>query len=341
MHLESKAWATLSNYESQDLIRRRYESINGRQANAAQAREIRSAFSQARNYFEAARTSARNVKPLLLYYGVIGLSRALVMMRSDLREAHLDQSHGLSARGWQSIFSSATPDIAKIIIRINNKGTLREFVNATGNKSHLKIDSSGFQLAYPHGLLPPSIEISFDDIISRFPEIANQYSRWQPAPNVARCDISRQGDLTIYRFYKNQFGNEIARFRAEAFIEGSPVAYIREDDGSIYYGGSTNFKSMPPLSDQYNSSFDIIGSLAVIKPYICGCEISKPATTFIMSYALGMLARYFPSRWHSMLSGETGDAGLPTLLAAINFIEVYFPEMILSFLEDSLPTAER
>lgn len=70
-----------------------------------------------------------------------------------------------------------------------------------------------------------------------------------------------------------------------------------------------------------------------LRPFPGNLDLSKPAATFILSYVIGMLARYFPSRWETISRGGPGDVAMPTLLAAISFIELRFPEMIADLLE--------
>jgi hypothetical protein len=95
----AKPWEIIANYESHELMRVRYHAKHGRDANAAHAREIASPFIQARHYYDAAAAADRTVKPLLLYYGVVSLSRALVLfLLRGLREAALAPGHGLSVR---------------------------------------------------------------------------------------------------------------------------------------------------------------------------------------------------------------------------------------------------
>jgi hypothetical protein len=57
------------------------------------------------------------------------------------------------------------------------------------------------------------------------------------------------------------------------------------------------------------------------------------------SYILGMLARYFPTHWMSLLSGEKGDALWPAINAAQRYIDSAFPEMVVEFIHDTLDQA--
>lgn len=341
MTLASHAWATLANYESQDLVRTKYKEVNGGVANAAHSREIRCSVVQARGYFEAAANSDRNVKPLLIYYGVVGLSRALVMFLNQKREASLQASHGLTAKEWNQVFSPDAPDISMASMVINKSGTLAELASATNHSSHLKNNSSAYNLSYPHGPLPVGKEFNLENLLSRLAEVGQPFTRWKASTNVIRCNMQATSNGVEFRVPKSQSFISLSRFEIDSFFNGTTFAFIREDATACVYGGKRAFSQMPSLSDNYTSVFGQIGELVIVKKFADGTELSKPVQMFMISYALGMLVRYFPSRWMSLLGGTAGDACLPTVLQSLDFIERYYPEVILSFFEDKLDTAER
>jgi hypothetical protein len=49
---------------------------------------------------------------------------------------------------------------------------------------------------------------------------------------------------------------------------------------------------------------------------------------YAVSYAMGMLGRYYQSRWVSLLSGGTGDFAYPLLAGATRVVEEVFPHLI-------------
>lgn len=61
--------------------------------------------------------------------------------------------------------------------------------------------------------------------------------------------------------------------------------------------------------------------------------MSKLAMAFAASYALGMLVRYYPSHWVSILQNVKHDGVLPTLLAVLEHIDHDVPRMVAEFLE--------
>ena len=77
--MEGKFWEILANYESSRLVRKKFKEVHGRELNAEKSREICTSFVQARGYMQATLVADRSVRPLLAYYGVLSLSRALIL----------------------------------------------------------------------------------------------------------------------------------------------------------------------------------------------------------------------------------------------------------------------
>ena len=54
-------------------------------------------------------------------------------------------------------------------------------------------------------------------------------------------------------------------------------------------------------------------------------KLSEFFKLYLTSYILGMLARYYPSKWMELLRNSPGDFARPLLLKAIEAIEADFP----------------
>ncbi|GBF27373.1 hypothetical protein MnTg02_02425 [bacterium MnTg02] len=141
------AWELLSNYESHELVRNRYITKHNWQPNRSQSRQIAASFIQAREYFRSADNADLVVKPLLLYYGVVSLSRGLTLfLTPQLWEPSLARSHGLSRFNWHDELSKENPDYLNLAVRVNARGTFNELVHATGNRNLMRSGSSKINL---------------------------------------------------------------------------------------------------------------------------------------------------------------------------------------------------
>lgn len=72
---EEDPWHGLAMFESQSLVSDFYRNLHQSRI-GSKAVEITSHVAQGRQYFEAAAQSGEFAKPLLLYYGVLSLTRA-------------------------------------------------------------------------------------------------------------------------------------------------------------------------------------------------------------------------------------------------------------------------
>jgi hypothetical protein len=85
-----------------------------------------------------------------------------------------------------------------------------------------------------------------------------------------------------------------------------------------------------------NKMFCSIPILNIVKPMESGTRYSQMAVTYLTSYILGTLTRYFPTHWVSLMNGEKGDALWPSVNAAQRYIDSALPEMVVSFIHDTL-----
>ena len=65
-----------------------------------------------------------------------------------------------------------------------------------------------------------------------------------------------------------------------------------------------------------------------------GNRYSQLAITYIISFVLGMLARYYPTHWVSLVQGNKGDAWWPVLNRAQHIAQETFPELVAEMLDD-------
>lgn len=314
----------LSNYESPELVKRQFRSDHNLDLNTTTAREIVSSFRQARGYLEASSIADRNVRHLLIYYAVLGYSRGLTMfLKPGTREAALSQSHGLSVDGWGENLSSDTGDVANLKITLNANGTLAQLIDATNHESYLRNNSSSPNFIITVDRPEAGKAFTLGDILARFPEIHETFIRWRNQ----RCAVSiwpqkaaPDGGQEVR--VDHPYGKE----DWDAVFGELPVTA----SGSVLTGviPSDLELSLSDASGHWN-----VGTLVAMTRFPEGMRLSKIATAFVISYALGMLVRYYPSHWMGMLHGHRHDAALPTLLAAMSQVVDDYPRFVVEFLE--------
>jgi hypothetical protein len=131
----SDPWEQLSLYESQDLVQRKFGERHKLTLSAENAREIVSAVAQAREFFQSAARAAELVRPLLVYYGVLGLSRAAILfLKPGHRESAFKKGHGLRVQQWEEQLATALiRNLPNVRLRFEG-GTASELAEVTENK---------------------------------------------------------------------------------------------------------------------------------------------------------------------------------------------------------------
>jgi hypothetical protein len=179
--MKSNRWQELSIYQSHDLLTDRYKKKHGRTLNATRARQIASHFIQAEEYFKDAARSDDTVKPLVLYYGVLSLSRGTIIFLDPRKNKEsLVQKHGLSMKDWsprllagdlvRSLWSSLNISVSTTV------GTFTELLKATSNTNFYR-QLRGVEQQLFRFPTTGSVELSLGDILSRIPHLDRIYSQ--------------------------------------------------------------------------------------------------------------------------------------------------------------------
>lgn len=337
---ERQVWEALSVFESHDYVGKWYKGRHGRILNATRTREIISCFTQGREYFASAKVAASSVRPLLLYYGALSLGRGLILLLDRTKsEASLKPSHGLEAVDWQNTLAGGIEKVLELGIRATS-GTFSELAAATGNLQFtacwsapaLNLGHYHVRFAIPKFCTDESV-ITLDDLVSRDHRFLALYE----------STTGRKGRVHLSEIVADSTGIEISIFR---FGEASERDWVESrfgwPDGTVVEQrqsarrlpipnfavrlAGTDLNFLKPLlpATQYTKG----DGMFVLQDFANGDRMSELLRTFLLSYFLGMLVRYFPSRWIALLRNEKGDAAQPMLMAAVNAIEHDLPRLV-------------
>ena len=336
--MNKQDWHAISRFESYDLVKAWYKETHGREPNNAKISQVNAFFSQGREYFRNAVFADLSVKPLLLYYGVLSLSRGAILLNDQSKkEESLSPQHGLQVVDWQESLKEGIKGVLELQVKSTN-GTFRELVEASHNRhiEHCFFAPKNTKVVVDHDL--GSIRFATDDslftlgdVLSRLMQTTFDYqgitgrkSQWFPVVVTAHSAETHfallsphvVGDLrklvddksvilrptarswpnlpidTIAQ-YSLVFLHEAAKMHQRKF----PVFHYRED--SPIMTGILDFPNQDKLSE-------------FLKLYLT-------------SFFLGMLARYYPSKWMGLLRNSPGDFARPLLLRAIEAVEADFP----------------
>jgi hypothetical protein len=317
-----------------------HKQIHNRDLNARRAKEITSSAKQAREFFRNSDQSNDSVRPLLSFYGVASLSRSLsLLLKKGSGEEALNPGHGLETSDWREVLSGEISEGIGALggLRIKTcSGLFEDFVRETDNRMCIHINSSTVDWRLPYSLSPSGDKMTLEDLLSRIPDLQGEYSR--------------SGRVTAYAQVHEMFYSPPASFKAK--VAAKPFEAFKDsytDDFTITLAGEfydvvreadLTKRCAPQFMHTYvNKMFGAIPTLHIVKPMASGARYSQLAVTYMTSFILGMLARYFPTQWVSLLSGEKGDALWPAINAAQRYIDSAFPEMVVEFIHDTLDQA--
>lgn len=320
-----------------------FHSRHNRQLNARAAQSISTCFIQGREYFDAGASAATCVRPLLLYYGVLSMCRGLIMLRNPTKkEESLRQSHGLETIDWGGTLSGSLDKILDVRIRATN-GTFGELVDAVGNVQWTTWWSSpgmregSYYATFPRPTFADgSYELTLDDLISRDHRLLGLYPQTIRRPAKVHMGeiIATEGrgvDVTIYGLSGSEEDIRM-RFGQPATRVICPTSEGRRlpIPGAHFLVGAADLnaaKEELPLAQFVGND-----GMFIVEAFPNGDRLSELLRSFLLSYMLGMIVRYHPSRWVALMRNEKGDAAQPCLKAAARTLAFDFPRQVVEAL---------
>ena len=322
-------WQFLSRFESHDFVTRWYKKAHGREPNTAKVSQVNACFAQGREYFSNAASSAMSVKPLLLYYGALSLSRGVILANNpNKKEESLKPSHGLELVDWQYTLSGGIKNVLELQVR-STAGTFSELVEVCWNLKTMhkfqgptnEMGSDGHDLGEIKFVADRSL-LTLDDLISRLLPTSGMYEEitGRSRKMFSGCRIASHPPGTHFAFPligipselkkladgKNVVvgsSNLVAPGLRQSDSAGDSLIFVHED-----FANYTNAKKLFPVS-HYSSG----ESMSVILNFPNGDKMTEFFKLNLVSYCLGMLSRYFPSVWIALLRNEKGDFAQPLL----------------------------
>jgi hypothetical protein len=328
--MDNNSWNDLLAFESFDLVKRSVKRLTGREPNSEKTREITSNFVQGREYFTSANEAGITVRPLLLYYGVVALSRGLILALDPSKAEHrLKPSHGLEVKNWPEILKNKDFENLEIAV---GEGTFSELLKVTENKNYLSHNTSGIN--YDALMTPPDqgYRFSFKGLIQYFPDLDKEYKVW----------LEKDLDYAVLESLKHSGENNeklevsVNKCCNDELIELLfPTKYCPDRIISRQAHKTTIIftcnKWMPNLTQCWKFPLDI-GDVCVVPVMRDDKGLNLLGGMYAIAYVLGMMARYYPTTWISLMRSEKGDKIYPFVHRILDYIYDKFPKQVLTFL---------
>lgn len=336
--MNNEIWQQLLSLENRDITQKWFNQIHGRELNLRRSTEINAASKQAREYFRNASNASNTVRPLLTFYGVASLSRALLLLlRCNGGEETLKAGHGLMTVDWANTLSG---DLTKGISSLGDlkvatcSGLFSDFLNETENRISIHIDSSNVDWKLKYEIPELNKQITLFELFERIPDLEKDYL------NIEK-DIKYAAVSEMTYSSENGFNARVNGQQFEGFKNiYEKLGYEIIKNNKLYTikcNAEIFSKNLPLFLHKYiHKTFGSIPDLYIVEPFQNTENYSQLSVTYIIAYFLGMLVRYYPTHWTSLVQGEKGDCFWPLLNRAQHFVETSFPELVIELIADIL-----
>ncbi len=332
-------WQRLLGLESHDTVKIRFKRIHARKLSARRAGEINATARQAREYFRNANAADYSVRPLLTFYGIACLGRALtLLMKPNGGEEGLTSGHGLESLGWRNLMGGSIDaglqNLYNLKIR-RRTGLFSDFLIHTRNTTLLHQRSSAVNGHCPYGKPDLEAEILLGDLFSRTPDLSPDYASVGVPQYVSVSEFSFNAKKGLEMKLTGDRASDIAR----AYQDVGYAVSVDDTRVLITCESSTVLKEPPMFVHAYmqNTMRPIpIPDLHLAVPFDGGVRFSQLCIIYMMSYILGMLVRYFPTHWIALINGGKGDLLWPTINRAQQYVENTFPELVAEYVTFSM-----
>lgn len=322
-------WDYVSYFESFDYVNRIYQTIHGVRPKLNTVRAINASFAQGRMYFDNAKIAAMGVKPLLLYYGAMSLCAGLILCRDkDKTEINRKHSHGLTMYKWKEDLRQGIARVLQLRIRATS-GTFRDLTDHIWNKQ-ISLVLSGRPtrqevFPYTHNLGPVQFPtdgstLTLAELISRsryagigYSEITGDTSRLHRAS--IQLDFPKNRRIKLY-FPLSAKGIPQG-LKGLASLDGVEMEGPDTRENILTFPRKTGIDPDPIPVFHYEGGH----YMSVAEDFPNGDRPTEFLKLYMIAYTLGMLARYFPSLWMSLIRNDEDGIAQPLLIRATKAIE--------------------
>jgi hypothetical protein len=365
--LVSHDWSKIRFLESTENLKAVVHQSTGREPPTAIALDIAACLQQGRLFFEIAADAPLQIKPLQIYYGIVGFAKAIILARRVRSISTLAQSHGLRD------ISQQNTNIEGMTLQFHGSGLFSQFNDTVAQLGRLSYYDETSNLQF----IPKPFDAStglvgtrctLKDVLSRVPGLQRLYEKtfnetpaschiqlfhqWggsvqlridDPSPFTNRDDLKALVEkwrlqfpfLREWCFYEagRAWGNSILLFRnttKPSLGELSPAVLVEANNGF----GSPNsagrdFVPFETIVPSLAGGITIDHTVA-IRP-LNDVSLSEYALQFCGAFLLSSLVRYRPQIWQHALS-HSALGGRSTDDRSLSLIEKF-----LDIVSDEFP----
>lgn len=358
--------------ESIEYLKRVLKASVGNVPSSELARQISTCIQQGRMFYEAAAEAPLEIKPLLIFYGIVGFSKGIILGRNFKKIEALPQSHGLSD------VSPSNARLEDLELKVATKGTFQVFNDVItefdGVQIYIKTMPSYISTPSSKAKKLNGMKISLKSILSRMPGLEEEYSdTFRNMPSVWPCIIhAHNGYVTIriddtriftdkkslfelvekwrrkYPFLNDWCLVHGSRAWGKSVIEFANInrAHVKEDDESFLVEIENGFdaerevmlneKKFPRVELRKLLSHPFSGGLGASHPHLIErlekVQISELSLQYMGMFLLSSLVRYRPQTWINSITRLSTKAVGPDD-NALALLELFLERVMTTFPE--------
>lgn len=335
-------WQYLKRYQNAEFVKSRlhqeYPSLSKRLINT-KSKHISDAMKQGEEYFNSATKTNLAIKPLIIYYGMLNLVKALILFGNNrytlnthvLEKSGIEQ-HGLSIKGKRA-------NRQDNILRNNESNLLEEFCYITKGQSifkllhscwstkdlqsNMRFDLRNLALSHPN---------SWKAVCNSSGDIPHYFlSTGGFRTTSKREHVLSLSSITQFSIYKKPEKVDPWDY-FEKLLPRLKKLYSRDQNNAFSYISN----GMPiTIDDMYAVHKSITGETYLMSDFNVGIDsipLHPIEVEYISMFILGSLTRYLPHKWLKNVRYE-GGVEMSVVEGLIDSTILSFPKMILEELE--------
>lgn len=295
------------------------------------ARQIASIVEQAEQYFNSARSSAWEIRPLLTYYGMVGLAKCLILagdngytLESTNPSSAEQEVHGL---GWTA------HSAADRIIRDGN-GLLDEFCYVKTSATRPGLYTL-FRRCYAENDLPNGSRFTVKQLLSLIPDLQREfYMHLQAQPRTWHCDSRFGRDVVSDGYHLIRFEQYDALLLGAPGVPATPLQHFPELANLYVPQGEYQFTSVQECrsADDHIYAARAASGLDFAYMRLGGHVLTDADVDYMLMFTLSNLVRYRQDKW-SQLVNRTNNDDIFLVDSAVELATLKFPRFVLNELE--------
>jgi YaaC-like Protein len=293
--------------------------------------QIASAVTQAEEYFNSARNASWEIKPLLAYYGMVGLAKCLIVagdnpytLESTNPRSSEQASHGLS---WRPRTPHDSTDR-------DGPGLLSEFCYVSSRPTVPGLYTL-MRRCYALNDVPSRSRFTVKELVSLVPDLQKEfYIHFQEPPGTWQCRSQFGKNTAADSYHVIEFNDYDAHLFGVGGLAAPIIQQFPELAALYHHEGGRSYSSLALCQSAddhiYVGNSVSGGQFAYMR--LNGFVLTNADVDFLLLFILSNLVRYRQDKWSDLVNRNENDE-IFLVDSAVELAMISFPLFILNEIE--------